>query len=144
MKKTLNTWIRAIAVTLLVAMVYYFAGYRIVYSIVMHSAKEDAAFAIHHHGVLADLSLSAAEYANLSWIEKNKEFTYNGQLYDLVASEKSGDSIVLKVYDDKNEARWAKAMNDFVKVLFPSGKTQNTDPAEGFMTAFQKEYTPLE
>lgn len=142
--KGVKTWIRAVAVTLLIAMVYYFAGYRIVYSVVMHGAKEDAAFAIKHHGTLNSITLSAAEYTTLNWTEKNKEFMYNGHLYDCIAIEKYGDSVVLKVYDDKNETRWAKAMNDFVKVLFPTGKSQNTDPAEGFMSAFQKEYTPLE
>ena len=140
----IKTWIRAVAVTLLIAMVYYFAGYRIVYSIVMHGAKEDAAFAIKHHGTLGKLTISAAEYANLGWTEKNKEFTYNEQRYDLVSMQKSGDSVVLTVYNDKNETRWGKAMNDFVKELFPSEKSKNTDPAEGFMSAFQKEYTPLE
>ncbi len=139
-----KTWIRAVAVTLLIAMVYYFAGYRIVYSIVMHGAKDDAAFAIKHHGTLTKLTITGAEYTNLSWTEKNKEFTYNEQRYDLVGVQKSGDSVVLTVYNDKNETHWAKAMNDFVKELFPSEKSKNTDPAEGFMSAFQKEYTPLE
>ena len=140
----IKTWIRTVAVALLIAMVYYFAGYRIVYSIVMTGAKEDAAFAIKHHGALNRLTMSCKEYAGLSWTEKNKEFTYNGQLFDMVSMQKSGDSVILTVYNDKNETRWAKAMNDFVKELFPSEKNKNTDPAEGFMSAFQKEYTPLE
>jgi hypothetical protein len=140
----LNAWVRAMAITLLIAMVYYFAGYRIVYSIVMHDAKEDAAFAMKHHGTFSSIILTAKEYSKLSWTEKGKEFNYNGQLYDMVSVEKSGDSYTLKVYEDKNETHWAKAMNDFVKFIFPSDQNQKQDPAEGFISAFQKEYTPLE
>jgi hypothetical protein len=133
--------LRTVAVTLLIAMVYYFAGYRLVYSFVMHSAKEEAAFAIHHDGVITSMTLSAEEYANIKWTEKNKEFAQNGMLYDIVNLSRVGASYMINVYTDKNETHWVKAMNDFVKCLFPGSHT-SPNHAEALLSAFQKEYTP--
>jgi len=143
MQTNLTVWIRTVAVALLLAMMYYFAGYRIVYSLVMHDAKHEAAFAMKSEGSLTNITLSAKEYAGIKWTEKGKEFSYNGSLYDLVSSQKNGNLVVLHVYCDRNETRWAKAMNDFVKYLFPSPAAKQI-PAEGFLSAFQKEYTPMQ
>src|SRR5579859_4035111 len=96
-------WVRTVAITLCIAMVYYFAGYRLVYSFVMHSAKAEASFAIQHNGAITTITLSDKEFANLNWTDKNKEFSTNGQLYDLVSITKSGNVHILQVYDDKNE-----------------------------------------
>lgn len=144
MDKRIPIWIRTIAVTLVIAMVYYFAGYKLVYSFVMHNAKAEASFAIKHNGSIVNMTLSDKEYANLGWTDKNKEFSLNGQLYDLVSITKSGNSYILQVYNDKNETRWAKAMNDFVKFLFPDNHGKKPMHAEGLLSAFQKEYTPLQ
>jgi hypothetical protein len=137
-------WVRTVAITLCIAMVYYFAGYRLVYSFVMHSAKAEASFAIQHNGTITKMILSDKEFASLSWTDKNKEFYINGQLFDLVSLTKCGNSYILQVYDDKNETRWAKAMNDFVKFLFPGDHGKKPVHAEGLLSAFQKEYTPLQ
>lgn len=144
MTKHIPIWVRTIAITLCIAMVYYFAGYRLVYSFIMNNAKREAAFAIQHNGTITGMTLSAAEFNNLKWTDKNKEFLLNGQLFDLVSMEKTGNSYILKVYDDKNETRWAKTMHDFVKFLFPTDPSKKPIHAEGMLSAFQKEYTPLQ
>lgn len=138
------TWIRSVAVTLLIALVYYFAGYRLVYSFIMHSAKKEASFAMRHNAKFSDMALSASEYANIKWTDKGKEFVLKGQLYDVVSIQKSGSTYILKVYQDRNETRWAKAMNDVVKFLFPAPHSKKNSCAEGLLSAFQKEYTPLQ
>lgn len=137
-------WIRTMAITLLIAMVYYFAGYRLVYSFVIHGAKQEASFAIHHNAAFSDMAFTASEYDNIKWTEKGKEFSLKGQLYDVVNIVKSGDTYLVKVYQDKNETRWAKAMNDVAKLLFPSPHSKKNSCAEGMLSAFQKEYTPLQ
>jgi hypothetical protein len=135
--------VRITAVALLLAMVYYFAGYRIVYSLVMNNAKEEASFAMKSQGSLTNINFSAKEFAGIKWTEKNKEFDYNGELYDLAGIQKNGASFTLHVYCDKNETHWAKAMNDFIKCIFPVGHNNGPVQAEGFLSAFQKEYVPM-
>lgn len=124
-------------------MVYYFAGYRLVYFMLMHGAKAKAAFAIKDKSTsLQAVSFTVAEYNELQWTEKNKEFSFHGQLYDIVQILKTGDKYTLKVYADKNETKWAKALNDFVKQVFPAAD-KNSKNAESMMSAFQKEYMPM-
>ncbi len=130
--------------TLLVTMVYYFAGYRLVYFMLMHGAKTDASFVIKNKNVsLQTISVTAPEYNKLQWTDKGKEFSYNGSLYDIVSFTKSGKNYILKVYADKNETRWARALSDFVKQVFPATEKSSKN-AENLMSAFQKDYMPVE
>jgi hypothetical protein len=147
MRLSLPIWVRTIAVTLLFAMLYYVAGYRVVSFLIIHSAKSEAAMAMKFDKAsLQTIAFNSTEYSKLKWIEADKEFSYKGQLYDIVSSSKAGSGYNIQVYVDKNETRWAQALHDFVKQFFP---TNNTDcnkgmkNAEAMVSAFQKEYTPL-
>jgi hypothetical protein len=143
MKLSFPLWMRTIAVTLLTALIYYFAGYRLVYSLIIHSAKEDASFAISHKQALVkELQLTAAEYPMLKWTDKDKEFTFNDQLYDIVSIQQTDGKYVLHVYADKNETGWVNAMDSFIKGVFSTHSGKGMDNAESLTTAFQKEYAP--
>lgn len=144
MRRSFTIWVRTMAITLVIAMIYYFAGYKLVYSFVIHGAKQEASFAIRHNAALSDITMSESAYNHIKWTDKGKEFSLKGELYDVVNIQKSGDTYILKVYMDKNETRWAKAMHDVVKFLFPSPNSQKNNCAEGLLSAFQKEYTPLQ
>ncbi|HTB05858.1 MAG TPA: hypothetical protein VK806_02810 [Bacteroidia bacterium] len=146
MQKSISIWLRTIAGIMLFAMLYYVAGYRVVSFLIMHNAKSDAAMAMKFDKAsLQNLAFNTTEYSKLKWIESGKEFSYNGQLYDVVSNSKADGINTITVYADKNETRWAQALNDFVKQFFPSnsdtGKGMKT--AEAMVSAFQKEYTPL-
>lgn len=137
-------WIRVVTAAMLVTMVYYFAGYRLVYFMLMHGAKADAAFVMQSKvASLQTISFTAKEYNALQWTDKNKEFSWHEQLYDIASVSKSGNNYVLKVYADKNETMWAKALNNFVKEVFPATE-KSSKSAENLMSAFQKEYMPVE
>ncbi|HXB13832.1 MAG TPA: hypothetical protein VNZ45_17720 [Bacteroidia bacterium] len=143
MKINMPLWMRTIAVTLLIAMLYYFAGYRLVYSLIIHGAKEDAAFAIgHKQALVKELELTASEYSMLKWTDKDKEFTFNDQLYDIVSIQQTDGKYIMQVYADKNETGWVNAMNTFIKGAFSTHSGKGMDNAESLSSAFQKEYTP--
>lgn len=142
MSRKLQVVLRTMAVSMTIAMLYYFAGYRIVYSFVIHDAKEDADFAIHHEAPLTKMTFSVSEYNELKWTEKGKEFSLNKQFYDVVSIQKSGNTYTMEVYSDENETRWVEAMNDFINFIFRTD-TNKTNHAESLLSAFQKEYTLL-
>ncbi len=143
MKINFPLWMRSVAVTLLIAMLFYFAGYRLVYSIIIHGAKEDASFAISHKQALVkELELTASEYSLLKWTEKDKEFSFNDQLYDIVSIQQTDGKYIIQVYADKNETGWVNAMNTFIKGVFSTHQGKGMDNAESLSSAFQKEYTP--
>lgn len=133
-------WIRLVAATMLVAFVYYFAGYRLFSYILTLHAKSEAALVIKNKSSVETLTMSTEEFSQLKWTEDGKEFTLDGQLYDISSVTKTDNGYVLKVYFDKNETGLVKSLHDFVKELFPADNTKDSKDAEGFMSAFQKEY----
>jgi len=129
---------------MLFAMVYYFAGYRLVYFLLTSDAKYAALTAIKSKGTkFEDININTAEYNKLIWTEGNKEFIYNGQLYDIVSLSKVDNNYIINAYCDKNETQWVKALHNFVKQLFPANGKNNKN-IESILTAFQKEYLPLQ
>ena len=144
MLKNTPIWIRTVAVTMLFAMVYYFAGYRIVYFMLTKDAKSYAWAAMKNKNtVLQKLVMNKADYNKLEWTEGGKEFSTNGQLYDVVSISKVGTSYAIEVYVDKNETQWVKALNDFVKQIFPADNTKSNKNVESVISAFQSEYLPI-
>lgn len=142
-KKT-SIWVRTIAVTMLFALTYYFAGYRLVYFVITSDAKSQAFSAMKNKNtVLEKLELDQNTYSKLKWTEGHKEFSYNGQLYDMVSVSKAGNNYSVLVYADKNETQWVKALDNFVKQLFPSDNSKANKNVESITSAFQKEYLPL-
>ena len=142
-KKT-SIWVRTIAFTMLFALTYYFAGYRLVYFVITSDAKSEAFSAMKNKNtVLEKLELDQTAYSKLKWTEAKKEFSYNGQLYDMVSVSKIGNTYSVLVYADRNETQWVKALDNFMKELFPSDKTKSDKNVESITSAFQKEYVPL-
>jgi hypothetical protein len=64
---------------------------------------------------LHELSFSMAENAKLQWTEKNKEFRFNGEMFDVVSSETRGDTIYYYCINDKDEASLFANLGELVK-----------------------------
>jgi hypothetical protein len=142
--KNTPIWIRSVAVVMLVAMTYYFAGYRLVYTLLTKDAQHKASSAIENKNtVLEKMVLDKAEFSKLKWTEDNKEFSYKGQLYDVASVSEIAGWHSIQVYVDKNETSWIKSLNNFVKQLFPADNSQSNKNAESIMSAFHKEYVSL-
>lgn len=70
-----------------------------------------------------------SDAANVDWVKKGKEFWLNGKLYDVVRSERDGNSIKYTCYDDTEE----KALK--IKLIRSSKKqseSKNTPIRHGY------------
>jgi len=129
---------------MLVAFVYYFAGYRLVSYLLTMQAKYEAASVIHEDSSLKTITLSASDFNSLQWTEEGKEFSYEGQLYDMSSLVKTDNGYMLKVYYDKKESHLTQAGSDFIKILFPSDNNKESKDGEGLLSLFQKEYLSVD
>lgn len=137
-------WIRTVAFSMLLAMVYYFAGYRIVYYLLTKNAKTIASAEIsNRHTKLETLVFNKTNFAAIKWTEENKEFSYEGQLYDVAGITKTSEGVSIDVYADKNETQWVKALDNFVKQLFPADHSKNSKNLESIIAACQTDYLPV-
>jgi hypothetical protein len=106
--------------------IYQIGGYIISFSIMKYSIKSEMKSKIKK-------SLNANEYQffnlnkiskenSFKWEKKDKEFWYNGRIYDIVKIEKSG---ILKCIDDIQEKKLFQNLDSYVNGFFtknPNGK----------------------
>ena len=106
--------------------IYQIGGYVISFTIMKHSIKSEMKAKIKK-------SLNANEYQffnlkkiskenSFKWEKKDKEFWYNGRIYDIVKIEKSG---FLKCIDDIQEKKLFQNLDSYVNGYFaksPNGK----------------------
>jgi hypothetical protein len=140
-----NKYIRTVAFTMLFAMVHYMVGYRLIYSLGILYAKEDAKECmVEKNNNVQKLTLSSAKYNSLKWTESKKEFSFNNEMYDVSSIQKSGDNYVITVYCDDNETGWVTSLCTYEKELFqPDKSAKGTKSAEDVMSSFQKNCTPV-
>jgi len=140
----IRIWFKVTSMVTLFAVVYYVAGYRLVYFLLTSNARTEAQVAIKNkRAVLEKLSITESEYKSLKWTEANREFTYNGELYDVVSNVKQDGKYVITAYCDKNEAQWAKALDNFVKQIFPSDNSKPDKNVENIISTFHKDSLPI-
>jgi hypothetical protein len=129
---------------LLFAMFHFMIGYRLVYSLGILYAKEQAKELIVEKSTnIKELKLTLSDYNSLKWTEKNKEFCFNNEMYDVAGIEKSGEGYIIKVFCDNMETGWAISLCNYEKELFhPDQSTKGAKSAEDIMLSFQKDYIP--
>jgi hypothetical protein len=144
-KSGLPVYMRAMAIVLLFAMFHYVAGYRLMYSLGILYAKEEAKECItEKNNNIKKFTLSTAEYNSLKWSDANKEFSLSNEMYDVVSIQKSGDKYSIIAYIDNDETEWLSAFHNFEKELFqPDHSANGTKSAEDVMSSFQKDCTPV-
>ena len=143
-KPWLQVCFRAIAFVMLIAMFHYVAGYRLMYSLGILFAKQEAKECmVEKKAETQKITLTASEYQSLQWTEDNKEFSLNNEMYDVVSIQKSGDSYIINVYSDDKETQWTANYHDFEKQIYHSDQSSKSNKsAEEVMSSFQKEFTP--
>lgn len=144
-KSRFPIYIRATAIIMLFAMFHYVAGYRLMYSLGILYTKEQAKECMtEKNSNIKKFTFSASDYNSLKWTEKNKEFSFNNQMYDVVNIQKSGSGYILTVYADNPETEMITAFQNFEKELFhPDQSNKGTKSAEDIISAFQKDFTPI-
>jgi hypothetical protein len=144
MKSRSSIYVRTIAFILLIAMFHYVAGYRLMYSLGILYAKDEAKECMVEKENNKKLTFNSSEYNSLKWSEANKEFSYNSQMYDVVSIQKSGGTYYIIAYVDDPETELVEAFHSFEKELFhPDQNANGTKSAENIMSSFQKDCTPI-
>lgn len=136
--------IRIAAIIMLFAIFHYVAGYRLMYSLGILYAKDEAKECmVEKNSNIQKITLSSADYNSLKWTEKNKEFTLHNQMYDVRKIQKCGDNYIITVYSDTLETGWLASLHSYEKELFqPDKSAKGTKSAEDVMSSFQKNCTP--
>jgi hypothetical protein len=143
-KSRFPVYVRGIALVLLFAMFHYVAGYRLLYSMGILYAKDEAKTCMTEKNNTKKFSFSSGDYTSLKWTEKNKEFSFHNQMYDVLNIEKAGDIYTVSVYADDPETELVTAFHHFENELFhPDQSNKSTKSAEDIMSSFQKEFTPI-
>jgi hypothetical protein len=97
---------RIISIIFLGLLVMKIGGYFAFLSIQQIILKEEAKERIiqtFSNRELAKLSFSNEEFAKIDWQEQDKEFYFQGKLYDIVRSEFKGKNHVLYCFSDEKE-----------------------------------------
>jgi hypothetical protein len=136
--------IRAMAIVMLFAMFHYMVGYRLIYSLGILYAKEQAKECMVKKTInTKTLTLSASDYNSLKWTKKNKEYTLHNEMFDVVSIKKNVDTYIITVYGDKTETAWIASLHNYEKEIFhPDQTAKGTKSADDIMTGFQKDFTP--
>ncbi len=125
-------------------MFHYVAGYRLMYSIGIFLAKQEAKECmVEKKDHVKKITLSASDYSSLKWTEDNKEFSFNNEMYDVSAIQKSGSNYIITVFVDDKETQWVTSYHDFEKQIYHADQSnKGTKSAEELSSAFQKEFAP--
>lgn len=135
------------SVLLTLTFVLYLGGVQVMYWIKMSVCEQESQELIQKNNLsntdTKTFSFSPADYKSLAWSEKNKEFTYQGQRYDIIGMQFFSDEIIVKCYSDKDETTLIDAFSGFIKKMFSSPQ-HNNDNNTDIASNIYKEYLPAE
>jgi hypothetical protein len=137
---------RIAAIFLTLTFVLYLGGMQLMYWVKIDNAKRDATATILRHSAKAvdtkDFSFTTSQYNSLSWLDKNKEFIFDGQHYDIAGIEYLSGSIKVSCYNDNEETEIANAFQKFSNKLFSTHQQSNSSDND-VLSKITKEYLPL-
>lgn len=134
------------SVLLTVTFVLYLGGIQLFYWVRIDSARHNAAVRMQDKGAAnntLELTYTNKQYDKLQWLEKNKEFIYNGQRYDISSIKYTSTGVVLKCYHDNEETEIAEAFEHFASKLFNGHQANQTSNGD-IIAKITKEYLPLD
>lgn len=105
------------SILILCCLAIYIGGYHLVYALYQSSIKQEmrAYLATHtdtRYGSYFNFKMEKNRIDDplFNWEENNKEFRYKGEWYDVIAIQKSGDSIRISSIKDDRENRLEKQL----------------------------------
>ena len=137
---------KATVVALILVFTLYLGGVQVFYRFKMNDARRDATISMQSKLSLdktIELSFTTDEYDALAWSERNKEFTLNGQRYDIASINYTSDLIKLVCYPDGKESDIVAAFSNFMDRMFSAHQGSGTDNND-MASKLCKEYLPNE
>jgi len=152
-----------ISLILLIIILFVSNGYHLYFRYLQNNIKQEVKHEIRKGLSENELTLIVVTSENekqISWIEQNKEFRYNGSMYDVVKSQTKANKTYYYCINDKKEekliANYArhnrrrnKTLLKIRKVLsnkyFPENFSINTktNNADIYFTEYQQNYTSI-
>jgi hypothetical protein len=125
--------------------ILYLGGIEVFYTLKVGVVKKQSAALISNHKIQLDntvsFSFTPSQYQSLNWSERNKEFTYNEEHYDIVSIDFYSDEIKVVCFDDSNETGVVSEFTGFMKRMF--SQSQSSDNSNNDMASkICKEYLP--
>lgn len=102
---------------LLAIFLFNIVGYFIAFKVVQHQVRSEVKTAIKQTltaNQLTVIEIHKTEQNQLIWEEKNKEFYYKGELYDIVKTEEKTESITYYCINDKQEEQLFEHLEEHV------------------------------
>ncbi|MGP8214317.1 MAG: hypothetical protein ACLQQ4_02005 [Bacteroidia bacterium] len=133
------------AIFLTLTFMLYLGGLQLMYWVKIDNAKHEAAMFIGKHinaSNAKDFVFTSSQYSSLEWLEKNKEFIFEGQRYDITTIEYSSSGVKVSCYSDNEETELAKEFQQLANKLFSSHQQSNGSDNDVF-SKITKEYLPL-
>ena len=133
---------KIVAFILLTALFLNIIGYHFIFQMQQHQVKEDMKEYLSsskdiQNAVELRFSLAdASSISKLKW-EEEKEFTYNGEMYDVIKKENANGELVIQCIKDKKETH---LVNNYEKV---SKETQGDPLSKNKSTGLLKLITGI-
>jgi len=77
---------------------------------------------------LREFTLSNAEYNQLNWVKQGKEFRKSEEMFDIVRSERFGDSIQIKCVNDIEEAMLFAQLEEMIQKKMDQESSDPSSP----------------
>lgn len=93
-------------------------GYYIVFNLIQHQVKDQVKYSLKHSVPQEDLVLISIDNNKselLSWTKPNKEFRYQGQMYDVVEKEILNNKILYWCLHDFKESKLFENLDIHIK-----------------------------
>jgi hypothetical protein len=114
---------------LLTLFLFNTVGYYVVFKITQAEIKVDVKLQLKR-GIpateLTEIKIDLKAISTIQWVEKNKEFYYNNQLYDVVKTSTTDNTITFYCITDKKEEVLFAHLDDYIKTHVGATNNHNS------------------
>ena len=117
---------KAFSLVLLALFLFNVVGYFITFKLVQYQVKKEVKIAMKQRISISELTaiqINKRDLSQLVWKEKNKEFYYKGELYDIVKTEEQTESVTYYCINDEQEEKLFANLDDHIKTYVVLNKT---------------------
>lgn len=137
---------RIVSIFLTLTFMLYLGGIQLLYWIRIDTARHNATVFIQEHygeqGASQQLVFTDSQYNSLQWSEKNKEFVFQGQRYDIANITHNPKGVKIDCYKDNEETDIANDFHYFTERLFNTHQNSGTNEND-VISKITKEYLPF-
>lgn len=134
---------KATSIILLFVFLFNSMGYLIVFKAMQYQAKKEIKSIIKSNlkpNELTEFCFEEKDLGKLVWLEKDKEFIYNGTLYDIVKIEEIAGKTRLFCLNDEQEEQLFADLDKQVNLHIASDKPVKNDSTKQLVKSILEDY----